>query len=259
MSARSLGLKKRWARGEVTFGAWLGLSDPAVAEIMAVTGFDFVFIDAEHGNHTLASLPTTLMAFNGHATVPIVRVPWNDAVTIKSVLDAGADGVIAPMIMNAEETRALTRASFYPPDGARGFGPLRASAYYRDTAEYAATANQSIIVIPQIEHVDAARKAEDIVAVPGVAAVLIGPNDMSGTAGVLGQLDHPAVTAGVEQVAAAAAKHGIPACIGAVYPPEEAAAWARRGATMVNTSLDAGILAEGATRALRTATEAAAS
>ena len=139
MSARSLGLKKRWARREVTFGAWLGLSDPAVAEIMAATGFDFVFIDAEHGNHTLASLPTTLMAFNGHATVPIVRVPWNDAVTIKSVLDAGADGVIAPMIMNAEEARALTRASFYPPDGARGFGPLRASAYYRDIGEYAAT------------------------------------------------------------------------------------------------------------------------
>ena len=102
---------------------------------MAATGFDFVFIDGEHGNHTLASLPTTLMAFNGHATVPIVRVPWNDAVTIKSVLDDGADGVIAPMIMNAEETRALTRASFYPPDGARGFGPLRASAYYRDVCQ----------------------------------------------------------------------------------------------------------------------------
>ena len=250
MSQRSVELKKRWNQGEVTYGAWLGLADPYVAEIMAGAGFDFILIDAEHGAHTLATLPTTLMAFNARSTVPIVRAPWNDAVFIKRALDAGVDGVISPMIANVEECRAFVRSCLYPPDGVRGFGPWRASDYGRDVDGYAATANASIIVMPQIEDVEAARQAGDILAVPGVDAVLIGPTDLSGTAGVLRQFDHPKVTEGVEQIVAAAAKRGIPACMGVPLPADEGAQLALRGARMVLTTEDGDLLAVGAAQAL---------
>ena len=257
MSQRSLELKKRWKKGETTYGAWIGLADPFVAEIMAGAGFDFLLVDAEHGAHTLATLPMTLMAFTGSSTVPIVRAPWNDAVFIKQVLDAGMDGVISPMINNVEECKAFVGACRYPPDGVRGFGPWRASDYGRDVGGYADNANESLIVMPQIEDVEAARNADNILAVPGVDAVLIGPTDLSGTAGVMRQFDHPAVTEGVDQIIDAAVKRGIPACMGLAGGPEQGAELARRGATMVITTDDGDLLAVGAVSALEAAKVAA--
>ena len=256
MSQRSLDLKKRWKKGEVTYGAWIGLADPFVAEIMAGAGFDFLLLDAEHGAHTLATLPTTLMGFTGSPTVPIVRAPWNDPVFIKQVLDAGMDGVISPMIANVEECQAFVSACKYPPEGTRGFGPWRASDYGRDINDYSESANESLIVMPQIEDVEAAKNADDILAVPGVDAVLIGPTDLSGTAGVLRQFDHPAVVKGVDQIISAAAKRGIPACMGVAGGPEKGAELARRGATMILTTEDGDLLAVGAVEAIK-ATKAA--
>ena len=251
MWQRSLDLKKRWRAGAVTYGAFLCLADPVVAEIMAMTGFDFIIIDIGHGAHSQASLPATLMAFSGQPTVTIVRVPWNDPAIIKRVLDAGADGITAPMIMNADDTRALVSACLYPPDGERGFGPWRASAYGKNIDEYAALANESLIVMPLIEHVDAAARADEIVSVPGVAAILIGPQDMSGSAKVLRQVDHPSVVEGVDRVIRAAAKAGIPACVGAAPEPEESVRMAERGATMVTVTEDIDLLTVGAAEALR--------
>ncbi len=253
MSQRSLDIKKRWKKGEVTYGAWIGLSDPHVAEIMAGAGFDFLLLDAEHGALTLATLPITLMAFTGSPTVSIVRTPWNDAVFIKRVLDAGIDGVISPMIGSVEECQAFVSACKYPSEGTRGFGPWRASDFGRDVGGYADSANESLIVMPQIEDVEAAKNADDILAVPGVDAVLIGPNDLSGTAGVLRQFDHPAVKEGVDQIIAAAAKRGIPACMGVVWAPDVAAEFARKGATMIVTTKDGNLLGVGATEAIATA------
>ncbi len=253
MSQRSLDLKKRWKKGEITYGAWIGLADPFVAEIMAGAGFDFLLLDAEHGAHTLASLPTSLMGFTGSPTVPIVRAPWNDAVFIKQVLDAGMDGVISPMIANVEECQAFVRACKYPPDGTRGFGPWRASDYGRDVGGYAESANESLIVMPQIEDVEAAKIADDIVGVPGVDAVLIGPTDLSGTAGVLRQFDHPAVTQGVDQIISASKRAGIPACMGVAGGPERGAELARQGATMVLTTEDGDLLGVGAAEAIKAA------
>ena len=253
MSQRSLDIKKRWKKGEVTYGAWIGLADPHVAEIMAGAGFDFLLIDAEHGAHTPASLPITLMAFTGSPTVPIVRASWNDAVFIKQVLDAGIDGVISPMIGSVEECQAFVRACKYPPEGTRGFGPWRASDFGRDGGAYADSANESVIVMPQLEDVEAAKNADDILAVPGVDAVLIGPSDLSGSAGVLRQFDHPAVTGGVDQIIAAAARRGIPACVGIAWAPDVAAEFAGKGATMILTTEDTDLLAVGATEAIAAA------
>lgn len=210
MLARSIQLKKRLRAGEKTIGAWLSLSCPAVAEIMAGAGWDWVLIETEHTPFTLESLEYTLMAFNGRDTVPIVRVPWNDRVIIRQVLDLGAEGVLVPHVGSPEEAQQVVAACRYPPEGVRGFGPMRASDYYRETEEYIRTANEGVIVAIQIEHIKAVKAVQQILAVPGIDVVLLGPMDLSASLGLLGQLDHPQVVEAIEQVIAEALRAGIP-------------------------------------------------
>ena len=167
MSERALDLKRRLREGATALGAWLSITDPVVAEIMAGAGFDYILIDTEHAPWSLESLQTALLAFRGVPTVPIVRVPWNDQVHVKQALDVGADGVLAPMVRSAAEARALVAAAKYPPDGIRGFGPRRASDYGRNIDAYVAGANAATIVIPQIEDVGAAEAVEEILDVSG--------------------------------------------------------------------------------------------
>src|ERR1700733_5309527 len=151
MSDLSMKLKQRLSGGETTFGGWFAVTNPMDAEIMAGAGFDWVFIDTEHGGFSNEGLQTCLVAFNGSPTVPMVRVAWNDAVLIKQVLDMGADGILIPMVSSPAEARAAVSACKYPPEGTRGFGPRRASDYGRNTDAYVAQANDSLIVIVQIE------------------------------------------------------------------------------------------------------------
>ena len=131
MLTRNLDLKKRLRAGEVTFGAWISFSDPAIAEIMAGMGLDWLLIDAEHNPFTLESLFHVLLAFKGRPTVPIVRIPWNDPIIIKQALDLGVGGILIPHVSSVEEAKQGVAACKYPPEGRRGFGPRRASDYYR--------------------------------------------------------------------------------------------------------------------------------
>jgi 2-keto-3-deoxy-L-rhamnonate aldolase RhmA len=250
MSARSLALKQRFKFGERTFGAWLSLASPVIAEIMAGTGYDWVLIDTEHGAFDIESLQVALMAFNGSATVPIVRVPWNDPVHIKQVLDIGADGILVPMVNNAAEARQAVTACKYPPVGTRGFGPKRASGYGRNTDTYVAEANDSVIVIVQIEHIDAASQIDQILDVPGIDVICIGPTDLSGSAGVLRQFDHPAVIHAIETVLTAAHSRNFPVCLGVSFPDAEALYWLAKGANFILTAEDTAIIAAGLSSAL---------
>jgi 2-keto-3-deoxy-L-rhamnonate aldolase RhmA len=250
MSIRSLALKKRLKAGETTFGAWLSISSPVVAEIMAGTGFDWVMIDTEHGVFGLEGLQTAIMAFNGSPTVPIVRVPWNDAVRIKQTLDIGADGILVPMVNTAAEARQAVAACKYPPQGNRGFGPKRASDYGRNTDAYVAQANDGVIVITQIEHVDAVANIDSILDVPGIDVVCLGPTDLSGSAGVLRQFNHPIVVNAVETVIAKAKARGLPAATGIVYPDDEMRQWVKKGANFVLTAEDTSLVRSGMSGAL---------
>ncbi len=246
MAERALDLKRRLRAGATALGAWLSISDPVVAEIMAGAGFDYILIDTEHAPWSLESLQTALLAFRGMPTVPIVRVPWNDQVHVKQALDVGAEGVLAPMVRSAAEARALVAAAKYPPDGIRGFGPRRASDYGRNLDAYVASANAATIVIPQIEHVDAAAAIEEILAVPGVDALCIGPNDLSGSAGVLRQHDHPTVRGAIEKVLSAASAKGVAVCTGITLPLERQREWIARGARLTLLTSDVELLAGGA-------------
>ncbi len=248
--ARVRELKAKLKRGEAALGAWLSLTDPCAAELLARTGFDFLLIDTEHGAWDLVTLQTTLMGFNGTDTVPIVRVPWNDHVRIKQALDMGVEGIMAPMVRDVAECRALVRACRYPPDGGRGFGPRRASNYYRDIEDYVAIANQAIFVMPQIEDIATLDNLDEFLAVPGIDAVAIGPNDLSGTTGLFRQHKHPTNKGAVDRIIARAAAAGLPVCLGVNSKPAEQKELIARGVRILLATSDMELLAGGARHVL---------
>src|ERR1700722_12464518 len=250
MSERSSKLKNRLRTGETTFGAWLTVANPMIAEIMAGAGFDWVLIDTEHGGFHKQGLQTCLVAFNGSPTVPMVRVAWNDAVLIKQALDMGSDGILVPMVSSPAEARAAVSAFKYPPEGTRGFGPRRASDYGRKTDAYVAQANESVIVIVQIEHINGVAEIEDILDTPGIDVIALGPTDLSGSAGVLRQFGHPTVVEGMTKVINAARARQLPASIGITFADAEMAKWYSAGANFIFCGDDVTMLASYAGKTL---------
>ncbi len=250
MSERSSKLKNRLRQGETTYGGWLTIAHPMAAEIMAQAGFDWVFIDTEHGGFSNEGLQTCLMAFNGSPTVPMVRVGWNDHVLIKQALDMGAEGILIPMVSSAAEAKMAVSACKYPPEGTRGFGPRRASKYNTNTDAYVAQANSSVIVIVQIEHVNGVADIDAILDTPGIDVACLGPTDLSGSAGVLRQFDHPTVAGGMTKVIQAARARQMPASIGITFADAEMQKWHKAGANFIFCCDDVGLLAGGANKVL---------
>jgi 4-hydroxy-2-oxoheptanedioate aldolase len=169
-------LRERWAAGESTLGAWLSIPSAMVAEAAARTGFDYVCADLQHG---ALDYPDAVGLFQGillGGSTPIARVPWNEPGVIGKVLDAGAEAIISPMVNSAEEAAAVVRAARYPPLGARSFGPILAGPRL---SNYAAVANDVVAVVPMIETSDALANLDDILSVPGVDAIYVGPADLS--------------------------------------------------------------------------------
>jgi 2-keto-3-deoxy-L-rhamnonate aldolase RhmA len=249
-SRHALEVKARLKRGEIVYSAWLTFNDVGVAEVLAGSGFDIILIDTEHTSITLENLHHCLAAMKAWDPVTIVRVPGHDPAMIKRVLDIGADGVIGPMTMDAEQTRALVASCKYAPGGKRGYGPRRTSDYFRDIQRYVSEANDATFVIPQIEHVDAAARARDIASVPGIDALCLGPYDMSATAGVLGNIEHPLMVAAMDKVFDAARERGLAVCMGFYMPPEKLVPWTRKGARLVIAADDLANLRLGVARDL---------
>lgn len=172
---------------------WITSLDPAIAEIEVEWGYDGLVIDTEHATFDPPTLRGVLMAFRGTNCVPIVRVTANDPALIKIALDLGAGGVLVPQVDDAAAAQAAVAASRYAPDGRRGISPRRAANYRRSYETYLAEANQSIVVMVQIESLTAYHHLDEILAVPGVDCCFIGPDDLSGTMGHLGAPSHPEV------------------------------------------------------------------
>ncbi len=243
--------KARLAAGETVIGAWLTIPELSVAEIMAGAGFDYVIIDAEHAPWTVGEIQVALAGFARSETVLLVRVPWNDQVAIKQVLDAGIDGLVCPMVRTVEEARNLVAACRYPPAGTRGFGPRRASDYYKRARDYAATANDELVIVPQIEDARFLRELEGILALDGVDAICLGPADFSGSLGRLLDWAHPEVASALDTVLATAKTKGVAVCTGIVVPPEAVPEWAAKGARMPLVAADSSLLVDGAAALLK--------
>ena len=182
------GTKATWRNGEVTFGAWLSIPSSYSAEVVAQQAFDWVCIDMQHGVIDYQVAVTMLQAISSTAATPIVRVPWNEFGIIGRMLDAGAMGIIVPMVNSPDEARAAVAACRYFPDGARSYGPTRAALYAG--ADYFDHANAEVACIPMIETKPALAGLDDILSVPGVDAVYVGPADMSITLGLPPRMDN---------------------------------------------------------------------
>jgi 4-hydroxy-2-oxoheptanedioate aldolase len=191
-------MKARLDAGRPAVGLLVSMPSVHAAQVLAACGFDWLFLDMEHGPIGIESAHAMIAATNGTRTAPVVRVPWNVHWLIKPALDAGAMGVIVPMVKSAAEAEAAVRAVRYPPAGERGFGPFYAPARFGLTMQtYADPADREILCILLIEHKDAIDDIEAIVRVPGVDGCLIAPFDLAMSYGYRDGPDHDEVRAAI--------------------------------------------------------------
>jgi len=200
------GLKEKLARGELTVGSWLTFGFPPISEMLARAGFDWLVVDQEHTAIGQAEAQAMIQVISLAGCVPLVRVASNDPTRIKHALDAGAHGVIVPMVNSASEAVAAVAAAHYPPKGIRGAGLSRAQDYGLGFQRYREWADRETVVIVQIEHKDAVANIDAILAVPGVDAFIVGPYDLSASLGLAGQWEHPTVVQALQTVETAMKK-----------------------------------------------------
>jgi len=232
-------LRKALLERTLTLGGWLQIGDPVAAEIHARAGFDWVCVDLEHsviGLETTANIFRALDSFN---CVPVARLPLNDPIWIHRTLDAGARGLIIPMVKTAEEAEAAVAEAKHPPRGRRGYGYSRANVHGMDFDEYVRESDDEIAMIMQIEHKDAIANIDAILEVDGVDGVFVGPMDLSGSMGITGQIDHPDMVAALDTYVAACKKHEVAAGMHVVRPtPENVQAAVDKGYTLIALGVD---------------------
>ncbi|MCU0504823.1 MAG: aldolase/citrate lyase family protein [Chloroflexi bacterium] len=235
-------------------GTWVSAADPTVAEVLAGAGLDFLAIDGEHGVVDAGSLGPILAAIRAHGLPTLFRVAENEQARIQHALDAGAGGVIVPRVRSAADAARAAAATRYPPEGTRGIAPRRASGYGRD-AGYLARANGLVACVVQVETGEALEDLAAILATPGVDALLVGPNDLAGSLGHTGDIDHPENLAAIERVRAAAVAAAMPVGIH-VRTGAEARARLAEGFAFATVATDVGLLAAAADALAREATGA---
>ncbi|MGO2110564.1 MAG: HpcH/HpaI aldolase family protein [Pseudoclavibacter sp.] len=200
-------------------GMWCSSGSPLMAEICAGSGLDWFMIDGEHSPLSLESIQLQLQAAAAYPTTPVVRVPVNDTVLIKQYLDLGAQNLLVPMVSTADEAAAAVAASLYPPRGVRGVGSaLARGARWNRVENYLQRAHELVSITVQIETARAVENADAIARTDGVAALFVGPSDLSASMGLLGQQEHPDVVAAVEQTIAVAKAAGKPVGVNAFNP-----------------------------------------
>lgn len=202
--------KKNLKRTPPMIGVWAMSGSAVAAEALGFAGYDFVVLDMEHAPNDAPRMLGLLQAVAGSPASAVVRLQWNDAVTVKQVLDFGAQTLMFPYVQNVEEARRAVAATRYPPDGVRGYAGMSRATRYGGVADYAAGAAGEICVILQLETRKAVADLEAIAAVPGVDCIFVGPGDLSADMGFIGRTGHPEVQKVLADAAARCAKIGIP-------------------------------------------------
>ena len=237
--------KRALRAGKAQIGLWSTLSSSYTVEVVAGAGFDWLLLDTEHSPVEIENLLTQLQAAAPYASHPIVRIPWNDMVTVKRVLDIGAQTLLVPYVQNVEEARNAVAHTRYPPAGVRGVaGTTRATRFGR-VKEYAKRAHEEICVLVQVETQSALQNIEAICGIDGVDGVFIGPADLHASLGHAGETANPKVKPMIDDAIRRIRKAGKAP---GILTPNEADArhWLECGALFVAVGSDAGILARGA-------------
>jgi len=241
---------RAWREGKPTVGAWLSLPNTFSAELMAHQGFDWLTIDMQHGLIDYGDVVHMLQAISTTEVTPFVRVPWNDPPTIMKVLDAGAYGVVVPLVNNGAEAERAVAACRYPPRGIRSSGPIRAAIY--GGSGYQEAAHENIACILMIETKDGIENLDEILSVEGVDGIYVGPSDLSYALGMPPRMDNedPEHQATVARILDACRRHNVAAGIhtgGTAF----SAKWLRMGFQMVTLTSDANCLVRAAQAQLR--------
>lgn len=238
-------LRELWRAGGAAVNGWLAIPNSFSAETMAHQGWDSLTIDLQHGMVDYATMVPMLQAISTTPTVPVVRVPWLEAGILMKVLDAGAYGVICPMVNTREDAQRLVAYTHYAPRGTRSFGPVRASLY--GGTDYAVHANDTIVTFAMIETAAALDHLDDILSVEGLDAIYVGPSDLSlalGCRPVFDDVDPKAAEA-IDHILARAKAHGV---VAGIHNGTTEAALARiaKGFQFVTVGSDARLMAAGA-------------
>jgi 2-keto-3-deoxy-L-rhamnonate aldolase RhmA len=234
-------LKKRIKNGESLLGSWLSVAHPTIAEVMGQAGFDWLIVDMEHGIVGIESVHSLVLALDGTAASPLVRVPSNDPAIIKQVLEIGSTGIMIPQINSAQEAEQAVRAARYPPQGIRGIGCQRAAGFGAWFDDYLKCANEELLIAVEIESVDALRNISAILGVEGVDLIFIGANDLSASMGMFNQPSHPRVQEAIHQILITAQTAKVPVGLMA-SDPEDANRRIAEGFQFVGIGHDVGHL-----------------
>lgn len=203
-------LKEKLKNNELTIGSWIMMNDSVSVEVMALAGFEWLVIDIEHTSIDLETTQILITTIQANGIKALVRVSKNEEVVIKRILDMGADGIIVPMVCSKEDAKQAVEYAKYPPVGKRGVGLFRAQKYGTTFEEYKKWVNEELVIIAQIEHIDAVANIEEILQVDGIDGTIIGPYDLSGSMGYPGEFERTDVKEAVQEVLDKCKVHNMP-------------------------------------------------
>jgi len=241
-------MKRRLREKEVLIGSLVTLPSTDVAEMMSLVGWDYLWIDTEHAPIDFVQAQAMVQAVGGRCPC-LIRIPENREVWIKKALDIGCQGIVVPQVKSAVEAQRVVEWSFYPPIGKRSVGVTRAHNYGMSFEDYVQRANDELVIVLQVEHIDGVENIESILKVPGIDAILIGPLDLSGSLGVIGQIEHPQVQEAIGEVRRKCEEAGMPIGI-FTADPVSAKGKIQEGFTLIALNMDAAYLWQAAQSAL---------
>ena len=244
-------LRQRLESGRTCIGICLALTDPQVSEMLGDIGYDFTWIGMEHSPFSIETGLAHVMAVRGTDCAPLVRVPSHDPVLIKPILELAPAGIVVPRVQTAEDVRTAVAGCRYPPDGARGYGPVRAAVYHgMRQPTYLESVEASPLVFVQIEDIEAVINIDEILSVDGLGGVILGPNDLSGSMGMLGNITAPEVVEAMDRVLERAQAAGKPAGLATGYDAESFGTWLDKGVRLIALNTDFGNLVAESRRVL---------
>ena len=215
-------VKRKSILQELSIGSWIQIGHPSVAEIMASAGFDWLAVDLEHSAITMREAEDLIRVIDLKGVVPLVRISSNNSEQIKRVMDAGAHGVIVPMVKTAVDAECAVKAVKYPPEGERSIGLARAQGYGTKFSDYFEWQKTGSMVVVQIEHIEAVDNLQEILSVPGVDAYIVGPYDLTGSLGIPGDFDAQAYLEAIDEIQGISQKLQVPGGIHIVEPDPKA-------------------------------------
>ncbi|WP_138476519.1 HpcH/HpaI aldolase family protein [Dyadobacter bucti] len=239
-------LKKRLKQGETLHGCWLNTGSSLTAEIVGLSGFDWVLIDLEHGAGSEKDVLYQLQALEHTPTAAIVRVESSESQRIHRVLDMGAEGIMCPKIANPAGALKVVQGLHYPPDGGRGVAKMvRATGFGQNFAQYYQDAKDNVLGVAQIETVEVLNHLDEVAAIEGIDVLFIGPADLSMELGIFGQFDHPRFKEALKETVNAARKAGKATGI-LFFNTDDYQTYHDLGIRMIACGSDATFVAEGA-------------